>query len=183
MYTADLANCVSYGAQVLRLLPETEVIARTTAGMHAARAFRVSGDVTAPAELRWVGFDSVVEEARRTAFGMAVTPDSVQSLVGPAAVGKIAVRANRTVRARPGLLLGLIVVAFMLAFFSLAQQVRVSATTYDIGRLQVERERLDARLQELDSDVSRLGREPAVRKLALDAGLGELGEPLVLPAR
>ena len=96
---------------------------------------------------------------------------------------RAAVRANRTVRARPGLLLGVIVVAFMLAFFSLAQQVRVSATSYDIGRLQVERERLDARLQELDSDVSRLGREPAVRKLALDAGLGELGEPLVLPAR
>lgn len=96
---------------------------------------------------------------------------------------RAAVRANRTVSARPGLLLGLIVVAFMLAFFSLAQQVRVSATTYDIGRLQVERERLDARLQEITSDLSRLGREPAVRKLALDAGLGELGEALVLPAR
>ena len=86
-------------------------------------------------------------------------------------------------RAVPGLVLGVIVVAFMLAFFSLAQQVRVSATSYDIGRLQVERERLDARLQELDSDLSRLGREPAVRKLALDAGLGQLGEPVVLPAR
>ena len=94
-----------------------------------------------------------------------------------------AVRARRNVAARPGLLLAVIVVAFMLAFFSLAQQVRVSATTYDIGRLQVERERLDAQLQELDSDLSRLGREPAVRKLALDAGLGELGEPVVLPAR
>ena len=92
-------------------------------------------------------------------------------------------RANRTTRARPGLLLGLIVVAFMLAFFSLAQQVLVSATTYDIGRLQVERERLDARLQEITSDVSRLGREPAVRKLALDAGLGQLGEVVMLPAR
>ena len=61
---------------------------------------------------------------------------------------------------RPGLgpasILGLIVVAFMLAFFSLAQQVRVSATSYDIGRLQVERERLDARLQEID-----VGSEPA----------------------
>jgi hypothetical protein len=79
--------------------------------------------------------------------------------------------------------LGGIVVAFMLAFFSLAQEVRVSATTYDIGRLQVEGDRLNARLQELRSDVSRLGREPAVRKLALDAGLGQLGEPIVLPAR
>jgi hypothetical protein len=96
---------------------------------------------------------------------------------------RAAVRANRTVTARPGLFLGLIVVAFMLAFFSLAQQVRVSATSYDIGRLQVERERLDARLQEITSDVSRLGREPAVRKLALDGGLGELGEAVLLPAR
>jgi cell division protein FtsL len=80
-------------------------------------------------------------------------------------------------------LLGLIVVAFMLAFFSLAQEVRVSATTYDIGRLQVEADRLTARIQELDSDLSRLGREPAVRKLAIDRGLGQLGEPIVLPAR
>ena len=81
------------------------------------------------------------------------------------------------------IVLGAIVVAFMLAFFSLAQEVRVSATSYDIGRLQVERERLDARLQEINSDLSRLGREPAVRKMALDVGLGQLGEPVVLPAR
>ncbi len=93
------------------------------------------------------------------------------------------VRAGRTAAGRPGLILGVIVVAFMLAFFSLAQEVRVSATSYDIGRLQVERERLDARLQEITSDLSRLGREPAVRKLALDAGLGQLGETVVLPAR
>jgi cell division protein FtsL len=96
---------------------------------------------------------------------------------------RAAVRARRTTTGRPGIILGAIVVAFMLAFFSLAQQVRVSATTYDIGRLQVERERLDARLQEITSDVSRLGREPAVRKLALDAGLGQLGEVVMLPAR
>ena len=95
---------------------------------------------------------------------------------------RVAFRAGRRTN-RLGIVLGAIVVAFMLAFFSLAQQVRVSATTYDIGRLQVERERLDAQLQELDSDLSRLGREPAIRKLALDAGLGELGEPVVLPAR
>jgi len=96
---------------------------------------------------------------------------------------RAAVRARRTTTGRPGIVLGAIVVAFMLAFFSLAQEVRVSATSYDIGRLQVERERLDARLQELDSDLSRLGREPAVRKMALDQGLGQLGEPVILPAR
>jgi hypothetical protein len=97
-------------------------------------------------------------------------------------------RARGAVRARRGanhqaLALGVIVVAFLLAFFSLAQEVRVSATSYDIGRLQVERERLDARLQEITSDISRLGREPAVRKLAIDAGLGQLGETVMLPAR
>jgi hypothetical protein len=96
---------------------------------------------------------------------------------------RAAVRARRGAGARPGIVLGAIVVAFMLAFFSLAQEVRVSATSYDIGRLQVERERLDARLQEIKSDLSRLGREPAVRKMALDVGLGQLGEPVVLPAR
>ena len=97
-------------------------------------------------------------------------------------------RARAAVRARRGpnrlaLVLGGIVVAFMLAFFSLAQEIRVSATSYDLGRLQLERDRLEARRQELASDLSRLGREPAVRKLALDAGLGQLGEPVVLPAR
>jgi hypothetical protein len=96
---------------------------------------------------------------------------------------RAAVRAHRTTTGRPGIVLGAIVVAFMLAFFSLAQEVRVSATSYDIGRLQVEREQLDARLQEINSDLSRLGREPAVRKMALDVGLGQLGEPVVLPAR
>jgi hypothetical protein len=94
-----------------------------------------------------------------------------------------AVRAHRTATTRPGLVLALIVVTFMLAFFSLAQEVRVSATSYDIGKLQVERERLDARLQEITSDISRLGREPAVRKLALDSGLGQLPEAVMLPAR
>jgi cell division protein FtsL len=97
-------------------------------------------------------------------------------------------RARTAARARRGpnrlaLVLGGIVVAFMLAFFSLAQQVQVSATTYDIGRLQIQKERLESQLQELRSDLNRLGREPAVRKLALDGGLGQLAEPIVLPAR
>lgn len=130
---------------------------------------------------------AVYQGARPRTLGLPSRPRLFEAPAAaptlPRRRARAAVRANRTVAARPGLLLGLIVVAFMLAFFSLAQQVRVSATSYDIGRLQVERERLDARLQEITSDLSRLGREPAVRKLALDAGLGELGEALVLPAR
>ena len=84
---------------------------------------------------------------------------------------------------RLGLVLGLIVVAFSLAFFSLAQQVRVSATGLDIGRLSLDRQRLDARAHDVRSDLDRLGREPAIRKLAIDDGLGQLAKPIVLPAR
>ncbi len=84
---------------------------------------------------------------------------------------------------RLGLILGSIVVAFMLAFFSLAQQVRVSATGLDIGRLALDRQRLDAHAEDVRSDLNRLGREPAIRKMALDDGLGQLSEPIVLPAR
>lgn len=128
---------------------------------------------------------AVYEGARPRTLGLPGRPRLFDAPAAPLPRrrARATVRANRTVGARPGLLLALIVVAFMLAFFSLAQQVRVSATSYDIGRLQVERERLDARLQEITSDVNRLGREPAVRKLSLDAGLGELGEAVVLPAR
>ncbi|MBA3236109.1 MAG: hypothetical protein H0T59_08980 [Chloroflexi bacterium] len=93
-----------------------------------------------------------------------------------------ATRAGRRTN-RLGIVLGAIVVAFMLAFFSLAQQVRVSATGLDIGRLGVERQRLDDAAADVRSDLNRLGREPAVRKMAIDAGLGQLSEPLILPAR
>ena len=95
---------------------------------------------------------------------------------------RTAVRARREPR-RLALVLGVIVVAFMLAFFFLAQEVRVSATTYDMSRLQLERERLDAELADLHSDLHRLGREPAIRKLGLDAGLGQLDDAIVLPPR
>ena len=93
-----------------------------------------------------------------------------------------ALRAGRRTN-RLGLVLGAIVVAFLLAFFSLAQQVSVSTTGLDIGRLGLERQRLDDREAELRSDLNRLGHEPAVRKMALDGGLGQLAEPIILPAR
>jgi hypothetical protein len=47
-----MAGCVAYGEQVLRLLPDTEVIARTTGRLHVARTFHVTGDVTDAAERR-----------------------------------------------------------------------------------------------------------------------------------
>jgi hypothetical protein len=93
-----------------------------------------------------------------------------------------AVRARRRSN-RLSILLGGIVITFVLAFFSLAQSVRVSATGYDINRLLTQREELLNRRQDLLSDLNRLGREPAIRKLSLDAGLGQLREPVVLNGR
>ena len=96
-------------------------------------------------------------------------------------------RADRaTVRGRPssiGLAIAAIAIVFSVAFLSLSQSVRVAATGYDIVRLQSERERLEAVRQDLQSDVERLRSEPAIRKQALDAGLGQLGAPLIIPAR
>lgn len=93
-----------------------------------------------------------------------------------------AVRARRRPR-RLGLLLGAIVVGFLLAFFSLAQTVRVAATGYEAERFATQLDQLDARARDLRSDLNRLGREPAIRKQAIDLGLVPLGDPMVLPAR
>jgi len=89
-------------------------------------------------------------------------------------------------RSRPssvGLALAAIVIVFIAAFLSLSQSVRVAATGYDIVRLVSEHDRLTAIKQDLESDVNRLRGEPAIRKQALDAGLGQLGAPLHIPAR
>jgi hypothetical protein len=103
---------------------------------------------------------------------------------GTAAVARRADRA--AVRRRPssvGLAIASIAIVFSVAFLSLSQSVRVAATGYDIVRLQSDRERLEAVRQDLQSDVQRLRSEPAIRKQALDAGLGQLGAPLIIPAR
>jgi hypothetical protein len=102
-------------------------------------------------------------------------PRRTTRLVGRTRAGR---RSSRT-----GLILTGIVVAFLLAFFSLAQNVSVSAMGYDLSRLGIEEDRLHAMSLDIHSDLNRLGTEPAIRKLGLDAGLGQLGEPIVLPAR
>lgn len=84
---------------------------------------------------------------------------------------------------RTGLVVAAIIGTFALGLVSLAQTVRVSANGLEVERLQAERQLLLAEQQELKSDLNRLGREPAVRKLALDAGLGQLVDPLIVPAR
>jgi hypothetical protein len=94
-------------------------------------------------------------------------------------------RLNGAVRARRrsnriGIALGAIVVAFLLAFFSLAQTMRVSATGYDIERLQSEQAALVAQERQAVSDISRLGGVSAIRHLAISNGLTQLTNPLTV---
>ena len=70
--------------------------------------------------------------------------------------------------------------AFVLAFFSLAQTVSVSATGYDLERLALERNELLVQKQELLTDLNRLGQVPAIRKMAIDEGLVQLQTPIVV---
>jgi len=79
--------------------------------------------------------------------------------------------------------LAAIVVAFAGAFFSLSQDVRVSATGYELDRLATTHRQLESQAEDLRNELNRLGKAPAVRKLAIDAGLGPLAEPIVIPAR
>ena len=93
-----------------------------------------------------------------------------------------AVRARRGT-SRIGLLLGVIVVAFVCAFFSLSQSVRVSELRYEAEQLKAQQKDLQDRAQDIQNDLNRLAKAPAIRKLAGDAGLGPLSEPLIIPAR
>ncbi|HET7703280.1 MAG TPA: hypothetical protein VFK35_07775 [Candidatus Limnocylindrales bacterium] len=90
-----------------------------------------------------------------------------------------AVRARRRPSRLP-FVLGGIVLVFVLAFFSLAQTVSVSATGYDLERLAAERNALLVQKQELLTDLNRLGQVPAIRKLAIDEGLVQLQTPIVV---
>ena len=125
-----------------------------------------------------LGLDSLPRAGRRS-----TTPQ-------PRATSRTAGRGRavaRTIVARRpptvGLALAAIVIVFSAAFLSLSQSVRVAATGYDTVRLVSERDRLSAIKQDLQSDVERLRGEPAIRKQALDSGLGQLGAPLSIPAR
>jgi hypothetical protein len=96
-------------------------------------------------------------------------------------------RRRAAVRARRGpsrlsLLLALIVVAFAGAFFSLSQDIRVSATSYETDRLQSEARQLQDQATDLRNSLNRLGKAPAVKALAVGDGLGPLAEPLVIAA-
>jgi hypothetical protein len=96
-------------------------------------------------------------------------------------------RARAAVRARRGpsrisLVLAVIVVLFAGAFFSLSQDIRVSATGYEMDRLAAQKMQLDNRVEDLHNELNRLGKAPAIRKQAIDAGLGPLPEPMIIAA-
>lgn len=96
--------------------------------------------------------------------------------------GATAVRSRRR-QGWVGFVVVGIVVVFLLALFSLSQTVRVSATDFDVDRLMAARAELLANERDLIANLSSQGSEPAIRRLALDAGLGQLVNPLVVPAR
>ena len=89
-------------------------------------------------------------------------------------------------RRRPrffGIAIGVIVVAFLLSFFSLVQTVRVSASGYDMEQLTQQWGDLQNQRQQDISDINRLDRESAIRRQAISNGLSQLPPPIVIPAR
>jgi hypothetical protein len=95
---------------------------------------------------------------------------------------RVAMRATRRPRLF-GLAIGLIVVAFLLSFFSLVQTVRVSTSGYDMEQLNAEWGQLQNQRQQDLSDIGRLGRESSIRRQAISDGLTQLPAPIVIPAR
>lgn len=126
---------------------------------------------------------AVYEGARPRAIVLPRRPEvRVQAPTLPRRRMRAAVRAHRG-PSRIAIVLGGIVIVFVGAFFSLSQDIRVSATSYEVDRLVTQHERLDAHAQDLRNELNRLGRAPAIRRLAIEAGLGPLPEPVIIPAR
>jgi hypothetical protein len=139
-----------------------------------------------------LGLDALKGTGRTTRAGEDAVARRTATTRGRTARAQARTTAGRSAathaiaRTRPssvGIALAAIVIVFIAAFLSLSQSVRVAATGYDIVRLVSENDRLTAIKQDLQSDVDRLRGEPAIRKQALDAGLGQLGAPLHIPAR
>jgi hypothetical protein len=135
---------------------------------------------------------AVYEGARPRGFGLRLgrpRPAAAELPALPALPELSAGRARARIGVRRphvgplGTALGSIVLLFLVGFLWLAQSVRVSATSYDIVRLGSQHDRLDALARDLQSDLSRLNGQPAIRKLALDAGYDQLDTAIVLPAR
>src|SRR5450759_915568 len=102
------------------------------------------------------------------------------------AMPRVSSRLTLRARRRPrfcGVAIGLIVIAFLLSFFSLVQTVRISTSGYDMDQLNSEYRQLQAQRQQDLSDIGRLDRDSAIRRQAISGGLTQLPAPIVLPAR
>ena len=95
---------------------------------------------------------------------------------------RVAMRANRRPRT-VGFIIGAIVVAFLLSFFSLVQTVRVSTSGYDMSLLNDDYLQLENQQQQITSNIGRVGRQSAISRQAIADGLSQLPAPVVLPAR
>jgi hypothetical protein len=132
-----------------------------------------------------LGLDGLTRDGRSTRARGRAGAEHAPTAKGRPTSARRGARTTKK-RTRPssvGIALSAIVLVFSAAFLSLSQSVRVAATGYDIVRLVSEHDRLVAIRQDLKSDVERLRSEPAIRKEALDGGLGQLGAPLLVPAR
>ena len=155
--------------------------ARPTRSGSSTRAARASASRSATE--RWPSTRAPARARSRCRARAARAADAARrSRPSSAARVRGAFRAGRRTN-RLGLVLGAIVVAFMLALLLAGPAGPRLGDGLDIGRLELERQRLEDTAADLRSDLNRLGREPAIRKQAIDAGLGQLSEPLVLPAR
>src|SRR5262249_1912740 len=56
---------------------------------------RTNYDAKLPQELTWAGLDSLLEEARRTTFGVAVSGEALQTTVGFDGAAKLHFKANK----------------------------------------------------------------------------------------
>jgi hypothetical protein len=136
-----------------------------------------------------LSLSAILRPALRPGLAPRVAPRVGAPAIPRASHGTRSVRGRTRVGAvRPrtsnvGLILAAIVVLFSGSFLWLTQTVRVASTNYDIVRLISERDRLEALAIDLRSDIDRLSGEPAVCQEALDHGLGQLGVPIVVPAR
>jgi cell division protein FtsL len=89
-------------------------------------------------------------------------------------------------RRRPrffALAIGMIVVAFLLSFFSLVQTIRVSTSGFDIDQLNAQYQQLQSQRQQQLSDIGRLDRESSIRRQAISQGLTQLPAPVTIPGR
>jgi hypothetical protein len=93
-----------------------------------------------------------------------------------------AVRARRRTN-RLAFVLGGIVLVFVLAFFSLAPDRQRVRDELRPRSAQPRARRAPGPQAELTTDLNRLGQEPAVRKMAIDAGLTQLAAPILVDPR